>query len=297
MFHSSVLLKESIEALEIKPNGIYVDATFGGGGHSRAILKKLKNGRLFAFDQDTDALANTIDDDRLTLIHNNFRYLRNLLKLYKAVPVDGILADLGISSHQIDDPGRGFSTRFEGELDMRMNREKKISAKTILNSYTEEKLASLFRDFGELRNAGKIARRIVAARKEQPVGTTEGLKQVLAPVAERGKENKFYAQVFQAIRIEVNQETEALMEFLEQAKDVLGQGGRLVVISYHSLEDKLVKEYFRSGNFEGRLEKDFYGNPLVPFRVINRKPVMPGPEEIEKNNRARSARMRIAEKI
>ncbi len=261
MFHKSVLLDESIKALVIQPDGIYVDATYGGGGHSSAILKNLRRGKLYAFDQDEDAVKNKIDDDRLILIHNNFRYFRNLLKLYKTIPVDGILADLGISSHQIDQPERGFSTRFEGELDMRMNRDKKISAKEIVNQYPEEKLATLFHEFGDLRNSIKIARLIITARKEHPVNTTMELKTVLMPAAERGKENKFFAQVFQALRIEVNQELDALKEFLIQATDVLKQGGRLVVISYHSLEDKLVKNYFRSGNFEGTLKKDFYGNP------------------------------------
>jgi 16S rRNA (cytosine1402-N4)-methyltransferase len=296
MFHKSVLLDESIKSLVIKPDGIYVDATYGGAGHSLAILKELKGGKLFAFDQDEDALKNKIDDDRLILIHNNFRYLRNFLKLYKSIPVDGILADLGISSYQIDQPERGFSTRFEGELDMRMNRDKKTSAKEIVNHYPEEKLAALFREFGELRNSTKIARLIITARKAHPVDTTMELKVVLMPVAARGKENKFFAQVFQALRIEVNQELDALKEFLIQATDVLKQGGRLVVISYHSLEDKLVKNYFRTGNFEGILKKDFYGNPVVPLTVINRKPIVPDGKEVSMNVRARSARLRIAEK-
>jgi 16S rRNA (cytosine1402-N4)-methyltransferase len=297
MFHNSVLLKESIDALEIIPDGIYVDATFGGGGHSKEILKKLKNGKLFAFDQDEDALVNKIEDDRLVLIHNNFRYLRNFLKLYKTVPVDGILADLGISSYQIDHPERGFSTRFSGELDMRMNRDKKISAKDIVNKYPEEKLKAVFCEFGELRNAGKIAQLIVTTRKTSPINTTTELKEALIAAAERGKENKFFAQVFQALRIEVNQELDALREFLIQATDVLKEGGRLVVISYHSLEDKLVKDYFRSGNFEGIMEKDFYGNPIIPFSVINRKAIVPGEKEITQNSRARSARLRVAVKI
>jgi 16S rRNA (cytosine1402-N4)-methyltransferase len=296
MFHKSVLLKDSIKALAIQPGGIYVDATYGGGGHSKAILKELKGGKLFAFDQDEDALKNKIPDDRLILIHNNFRYLRNFLKLYKTVPVDGILADLGISSYQIDHPERGFSTRFEGELDMRMNRDKKVSAKEIVNQYPEEKLKIIFREYGGLRNATKIARLIVTARKIQPVNTTMELKEALYPATERGKENKFFAQVFQALRIEVNQELESLKEFLIQATDVLKQGGRLVVISYHSLEDKLVKDYFRSGNFKGNLQKDFFGNPIVPLSVINRKPIVPDEKEIGLNSRARSARLRIAEK-
>ena len=296
MFHKSVLLKESINALAIQPGGIYVDVTYGGGGHSKAILKELQGGKLFAFDQDEDALKNKIADDRLILIHNNFRYLRNFLKLYKTVPVDGILADLGISSYQIDHPERGFSTRFEGDLDMRMNRDKKVSAKEIVNQYPEEKLKIIFREYGGLRNATKIARLIVTARKIKPVNTTMELKEALNPAAERGKENKFFAQVFQALRIEVNQELECLKDFLIQATDVLKQGGRLVVISYHSLEDKLVKDYFRSGNFDGILKKDFFGNPIVPLSVINRKPIVPSGKEIGTNSRARSARLRIAEK-
>ncbi|MGA3014706.1 MAG: 16S rRNA (cytosine(1402)-N(4))-methyltransferase RsmH [Bacteroidales bacterium] len=297
MFHKSVLLEECIKSLVIKPDGIYVDATYGGGGHSKAILKELKFGKLFAFDQDQDALKNKIDDNRLVLIHNNFRYLRNFLKLYKSVPVDGILADLGVSSYQIDHPERGFSTRFEGELDMRMNQDKKITAKEIVNHYSEEKLSALFHDFGDLRNSIKIARLIIAARKVRQINTTQELKEVLKPATEKGKENKFFAQVFQALRIEVNQEIEVLKEFLVQANDVLKQGGRLVVISYHSLEDKIVKNYFRSGNFEGIPEKDFYGNLIVPFAVINRKPIVPNEKEILINGRARSARLRIAEKI
>jgi 16S rRNA (cytosine1402-N4)-methyltransferase len=297
MFHNSVLLGESVKALAIRPDGIYVDATYGGGGHSKAILNEMKGGKLFAFDQDEDALANKIEDDRLVMVHNNFRYLRNVLKLYKVVPVDGILADLGISSYQIDQPGRGFSTRFDGELDMRMNRNKKVSAKEIVNQYSEEKLTKIFRDYGELKNAFKIARLILAARKLSPVNTTMDLKEALIQATEKGKENKFYAQVFQALRIEVNQELESLKEFLIQATDVLKTGGRLVVISYHSLEDKIVKDYFRSGNFEGTVEKDFYGNPVVPLAVINRKSIVPSDEEIAMNSRARSARLRIAEKI
>jgi 16S rRNA (cytosine1402-N4)-methyltransferase len=296
MFHNSVLLEESIKALAIRPGGIYVDATYGGGGHSGAILKELEGGKLFAFDQDEDALKNKIEDDRLILIHNNFRYLRNILKLYKTVPVDGILADLGISSYQIDNPERGFSTRFGGELDMRMNKDKKTSAKDVVNQYAEEKLVQLFRNYADLRNATKIAKLIVTARKVNPINTTTELKEALNPAAERGKENKFYAQVFQALRIEVNQELESLKEFLIQATDVLKQRGRLVVISYHSLEDKLVKDYFRSGNFEGLLEKDFYGNPIVPLSIINRKAIVPGDDELVTNSRARSAHLRVAEK-
>lgn len=296
MYHRSVLLTESIEGLAIRPEGIYVDATFGGGGHAAAILGQLTSGRLFAFDQDEDALANKPDDPRLTLISNNFRYLRNFLKLYKAVPVDGILADLGISSHQIDQAERGFSTRFDAGLDMRMDRRKNRSAMEIVNKYPEEQLTRIFREYGEIRNALKAARLIAGSRKESPLKTTGELKTVLMSCAERGKENKFFAQVFQALRIEVNQELEALQDLLLQATDVLTPGGRLVVISYHSLEDKLVKNFFRAGNFEGTLHKDFYGNVQAPLKVITRKAVTPGEAETEENSRARSAKLRIAEK-
>ena len=297
MYHRSVLLTESIEGLAIRPGGIYVDATFGGGGHSEAILSRLEDGKLFAFDQDADALANKPDDPRITLVNNNFRYIRNFLKLYKAVPVDGILADLGISSHQIDQAERGFSTRFEAGLDMRMDRRKGLSAKEIVNTASEEQLTKIFREYGEIRNAQKAARLIAGKRKEQPVETTGELKAVLAPCTGRGKENKFFAQVFQALRIEVNQELEALREFLVQGTDLLRPGGRFVVISYHSLEDKLVKNYFRTGNFGGNVEKDFYGNVKAPLRMVIRKAVTPSEEENEMNSRARSAKLRIAEKI
>ncbi|HTX88786.1 MAG TPA: 16S rRNA (cytosine(1402)-N(4))-methyltransferase RsmH [Bacteroidales bacterium] len=297
MYHRSVLLKESIEALALKPGGIYVDATFGGGGHSREILKQLTGGRLYAFDQDREALRNTIDDPRITMINSNFRYLKNFLKLYKAVPVDGILADLGVSSHQFDEPGRGFSTRFEGALDMRMDDRVKLKAEDVLNRYEESRLAFLFREYADLRNAGRLARLIVTGRKQRPVATTEELKELLAPCTEKGKENKFFAQVFQALRIEVNQELPALKELLIQGTRILKKGGRIVIISYHSLEDRLVKDFFRSGNFTGQIEKDFYGNSLVPLKVITRKPVLPGEEEIKRNPRARSARLRAAEKL
>ena len=297
MFHKSVLLKESIEALSIRPDGIYVDATYGGGGHSGEILKHLKGGKLFAFDQDEDALRNLTQDQQITMIKSNFRYARNFLKLYKAVPVDGILADLGVSSHQIDDPARGFSTRYEGDLDMRMDQAKSLSAREIINQYQEGKLIEIFREYGELENAKKIARSIVSARKEKEISTTADLKAVLGSCSVKGHENKFYAQVFQAIRIETNQELEALKALLLQSVDLLKQGGRIVILSYHSLEDRLVKNFFRSGNFQGEIKKDFYGNPILPLRVINRKPIVAGEAEIAENPRARSVRLRIAEKI
>ena len=297
-FHESVLLKESIEALSIKPDGIIVDATFGGGGHSKEIVKRLgENGRLYAFDQDEDAVKNSLEDPRFIMINNNFRYLKNFLKLYKAIPVDGIIADLGISSHQIDTPERGFSTRYEGKLDMRMDRRITFSAKELVNKYEEERLKAVFTLFGEIRNASKLANIIVSERKVKEIETTGELKEIIKPCIIRGNENKYLAQVFQALRIEVNQELASFQEFLKQSNEVLRQGGRLVIISYHSLEDKLVKNFFRSGNFLGEMIKDFYGNPLVPLKAINRKPIVPTAAEISRNNRARSAKLRIAEKL
>jgi len=297
-FHESVLLNESIEALSIKPDGIIVDATFGGGGHSKEIVKRLgKQGRLYAFDQDEDAVKNSLEDPRFIMINNNFRYLKNFLKLYKAVPVDGIIADLGISSHQIDTPERGFSTRYEGKLDMRMDQRITFSAKELINKYEEERLTAVFTLFGEIRNASKLAKIIVSERREKEIKTTRELKAVIRPCIFRGNENKYLAQVFQALRIEVNQELVSLQEFLKQSNEVLRQGGKLVIISYHSLEDKLVKNFFRSGNFQGEMIKDFYGNPMVPLKVINRKPIVPTVDEISRNNRARSAKLRIAEKL
>jgi 16S rRNA (cytosine1402-N4)-methyltransferase len=297
MFHKSVLLKESIEALAIRPDGTYVDATYGGGGHSKEILKHLKGGKLFAFDQDATALQNAISDQQITMINSNFRYIRNFLKLYKAVPVDGILADLGVSSHQIDEPARGFSTRFDGELDMRMDQKKSLTAREIINHYPEEKLIELFRTYGELTNAKKIARLIVSARKDKEILTTSDLKVVLQNSFMKGHENKFFAQVFQSLRIETNQELDALKDLLTQSVDLLRQGGRIVILAYHSLEDRLVKDFFRSGNFNGEIQKDFFGNPIIPLRVINRKPIVASETEVTENRRARSVRLRIAEKI
>jgi 16S rRNA (cytosine1402-N4)-methyltransferase len=297
MFHKSVLLKESIEALAIRPEGTYVDATYGGGGHSKEILKHLKGGKLFAFDQDATALQNRIPDEQITMVNSNFRYIRNFLKLYKTVPVDGILADLGVSSHQIDDPGRGFSTRFEGVLDMRMDQKKSLTAKEIINQYHEEKLIEIFKNFGELTHAKKVARLIVSARKEKKIETTADLKNVLSNSFMKGHENKFFAQVFQSLRIETNQELDALRDLLVQSVDLLKQGGRIVILSYHSLEDRLVKDFFRSGNFNGEIQKDFFGNPIIPLRAINRRPIVASEKEINENRRARSVRLRIAEKL
>ena len=297
MFHQSVLLKQSVDGLAIKPDGIYVDATYGGGGHSAEILKKLTGGKLFAFDQDSEALENTISDPRITMIKSNFRYMRNFLKLYKAVPVDGILADLGISSHQIDDPGRGFSTRFDGELDMRMDQTKSLTAKQIINQYSEERLGEIFVEFADLAQGRKVAREIVTARHTRQISSTADLKKLLTTMTGRGRENKFFAQIFQALRIETNQELDALKELLKQSTGLLKQGGRIVILSYHSLEDRLVKDFFRSGNFTGEIHKDFYGNPLQDYKIITRKPIVATDQELSENSRARSVRLRIAEKI
>ncbi|HEX8517789.1 MAG TPA: 16S rRNA (cytosine(1402)-N(4))-methyltransferase RsmH [Bacteroidia bacterium] len=295
-YHNPVLLKECIEGLNINPAGIYVDVTFGGGGHSREILKHLTTGKLYAFDQDEDAQKNKIDDPRFVLIKQNFRYLKNFLKLYNALPVDGVLADLGVSSHQFDEADRGFSTRFEAKLDMRMDQNSKITAAEILNTYSEEDLKRIFRLYGEVDNAGYLASIIYHNRKEKEIVTVNDLKVMIAKCVKRGKENQYYAQVFQSLRIEVNRELEVLEELLTQSLDVLKPGGRLVVIAYHSLEDRLVKNFTRTGKLEGEVEKDFFGNQLTPFTQITRKPIVPGEAEIESNSRARSAKLRIAEK-
>lgn len=294
-YHDPVLAGQSIEGLNISPGGRYVDATFGGGGHSALILDKLGAGRLIAFDQDKDALGNLPGDDRVLFLNQNFRYLKNFLMLHGLIPVDGILADLGVSSHQFDQPLRGFSTRFDGPLDMRMNPESKLTALEIIMEYPTEKLANLFYLYGELSNSYKIANAIDKHRKTESIKTTGRLMEVLKFLAPRGKENKFFAQVFQSLRIEVNQELEALKELLQQSAQVLKPGGRLVVISYHSLEDRLVKHFMKAGNFSGEIEKDFFGNPLTPLFQVG-KVIMPGQAEMEINSRARSARLRIAEK-
>lgn len=296
MYHDPVLLKESIEGLQIKSDGIYVDVTYGGGGHSKEILKHLKEGSLIAFDQDQDALSNKVEDERLILINQNFRYMKNFLKLYKAFPVDGILADLGVSSHQFDVAERGFSVRFEGELDLRMNQRKSLTAAHVVNEYSTKDLRNIFFRYGELKNASKISQSIESYRSNTPINTTAQLKEALMSCAPRNMENKFFARVFQALRIEVNDEMEALNDFLSQTPEMLKPGGRLVVISYHSLEDRPVKNFMKSGNFEGIMHKDFYGNVESPFEVITRKPIIPAEEEINRNNRARSAKLRIAEK-
>lgn len=293
-----VLLHQSIEGLVANPQGTYVDVTFGGGGHSRAILEALgPQGRLLAFDRDADTLANTIADARFTLIHEDFRYMKNFLRLHGVSRVDGILADLGVSSHQFDEAGRGFSTRFDAELDLRMDRRQTLTAADIVNSASEEELRNILRNYGELANAHRMARAIVAARDESPILTTFGLKKVLENQVPRNQENKYYAMVFQALRIEVNGELEALKAMLGQAVELLSLGGRLAVISYHSLEDRLVKNIMKTGNFEGEVKKDFYGNLLSPLKPVTRKPIVPDADELMANPRSRSAKLRIAEKI
>jgi len=296
-YHNAVLLKETVEGLAIVPDGIYVDVTFGGGGHSREILSQLgPNGKLYAFDQDTDALANVIDDDRFTLINENFRYIKRFLKFHGVKQVDGVLADFGVSSHQFDVAERGFSTRFEAKLDMRMNQESTLSAYEVVNNYYEEDLKRVFYQYGELRQAPAVARVIVEAREYENIKTSEQLKSVLKRFLNHKKENKVLAQIYQAIRIEVNQEIEALKELLLQTPQILRVGGRLSFISYHSLEDRLVKRFIRNGLFEGEPERDMFGNFEVPLKKVGGL-IVPTVEEIKINNRARSAKLRIAEKL
>jgi 16S rRNA (cytosine1402-N4)-methyltransferase len=293
-YHNPVLLKETVDGLEIKPDGVYVDVTFGGGGHSKEILKRLGvNGRLFAFDQDQDALENTIDDNRFTLINENFRYVKRFLRFHGVKKVDGVLADFGVSSHQFDVAERGFSTRFEANLDMRMNQQNKLSAFHVVNEYDEEQLKNVFFQYGELRAAPAMARLIIEHRENEPIVTSEQLKSVLRKFLPPRHENKVLAQIYQAIRIEVNQEIEALKEFLLQTPEILKQGGRLSFISYHSLEDRLVKRFIRNGLFEGEPERDMFGNFEVPLKKVNGL-IVPTREEININSRARSAKLRIA---
>ena len=295
-YHNPVLLQASVGGLNIKPDGIYVDVTFGGGGHSKEILSKLgPKGKLFAFDQDEDALANTLIEERFTLINENFRFVKRFLRFYGVKSVDGILADLGVSSHQFDVPERGFSTRFDAGLDMRMSRKNDLNAYRVVNEYDDVNLKRVFLDYGELKNASALARTIVEAREHQPIKTTDELKEVLGKYLPERVKNKILAQIYQAIRIEVNQEMDVLKEFLEQSLEILNPGGRLSVISYHSLEDRLVKRFIKNGMFEGEPERDFFGNFSVPFKTIG-KLIVPNNEEIKMNNRARSAKLRIAEK-
>jgi 16S rRNA (cytosine1402-N4)-methyltransferase len=295
-YHNPVLLKETVDGLNIQPNGIYVDVTFGGGGHSKEILSRLgANGKLFAFDQDEDAWENAFPDDRFTLIQENFRYIKRFLRFHGVKQVDGILADLGVSSHQFDVPERGFSTRFDADLDMRMSKRNELDASKVINEYDEANLKRVFLDYGELKVAPALARTIVEARQRATINTTEELKIVLNKYLPEQFKNKILAQIYQAVRIEVNQEMEVLKEFLEQSLEILKPEGRLSVISYHSLEDRLVKRFMKNGLFEGEPERDFFGNFSVPFKNIG-KLIVPSEAEIKINNRARSAKLRIAEK-
>ncbi|GGA64066.1 ribosomal RNA small subunit methyltransferase H [Flavobacterium palustre] len=296
-YHNPVLLKETVDGLNIKPDGVYVDVTFGGGGHSKEILRRLgPDGKLFAFDQDEDALANALPDERFVLINENFRHIKRFLRFHGVRNVDGILGDLGVSSHQFDVPERGFSTRFDAGLDMRMSQKNDLNAYKVVNEYDDANLRRVFYDYGELKNAPALSRTIIEARVHRPIKTTDELKEVLAKYLPERVRNKVLAQIYQAIRIEVNQEMDVLKEFLEQSLEILNPGGRLSVISYHSLEDRLVKRFIKNGMFEGEPERDFFGNFSVPFKTIG-KLIVPDNEEIKVNNRARSAKLRIAEKI
>ena len=298
VYHIPALLKETIQGLDIKPDGIYVDVTFGGGGHSRAIVDELSTeGHLYGFDQDADARQNAIDDSRFTFVYSNFKFLCNFLRYYNVDGVDGILADLGVSFHHFDDPERGFSFRWEGPLDMRMNRNAARSAAWYVNNWSEEQLADAFYLYGELKNARRFATAIVKARNEAPIETVEALLAAVNPLINPKKEKKELAQVFQALRIVVNGEIEALSAFLQQSLKVLKPGGRLVIITYHSLEDRLVKNFMRAGNLEGKVEQDFYGRRMSPLKLLTSKPIVASEEEVERNPRARSAKLRIAEKI
>ena len=298
IYHTPALLHETIEGLNLQSDGIYVDVTFGGGGHSKEILNKIgPKGKLFGFDQDADAIQNIVDDKRFTFVRSNFKYMKNFMRFHGVEKVDGILADLGVSSHHFDEAGRGFSFRFDGALDMRMNTESKVTAASILNSYSEEDLANVFYLYGELHNSRKIARTIAQARAKEPIEKIFQFIEILKPYFGREKEKKDMARVFQALRIEVNQEMEVLRELLEQSLEILKPGGRIAILTYHSLEDRLVKNYFKSGNFEGKLEKDFYGNIIAPLKPVNNKVITATNEEVERNPRARSAKLRIAEII
>lgn len=297
-YHSPVLLTESVEGLSINPEGTYVDVTFGGGGHSRKIMEHLgENGRLYAFDQDSDALANRIDESRFTLIHENFKHLKSFLRLEGVRKIDGLLADLGVSSHQFDEGGRGFSIRFDATLDLRMDQRQKRTARDVINGESESRLKEILSLYGEVPNAGRMANAIVTARNQKAIETTFDLCRAVEKHIPRNQENKFLAMLFQALRIEVNDEMEALEMMLKQAVEILNPGGRLVVISYHSLEDRMVKNLIKAGNIEGKIEKDFYGNIITNLRAITRKPITPSAEELQENNRSRSAKLRIAEKI
>lgn len=297
MYHNPVLLHPSVDGLITSSCGTYVDVTFGGGGHSQQILRQIdKKGRLLAFDQDPDSAKNVPDDPRFQFINQNFKYLKKFLQYYEAYPVDGILADLGVSSYQFDTPQRGFSHRFDALLDMRINNAKGVSAHQVINEYSPQKLSDIFYQYGELPDARQIAAQIDKCRAEKTITTTTDLVNVVTPLLPRGKENKVLSKIFQALRIEVNTEMEVLRLFLEQTVEALKPGGRLVIISYHSLEDRMVKNFLKSGNFTGTVEKDFFGNPLSPFSLVSRKAIVPEEQEIESNPRSRSAKLRIAEK-
>ncbi len=297
MYHNPVMLHESVDGLAIKPNGTYVDVTFGGGGHSKEILSRLVDGKLLAFDQDEEAESNRLENPNLIFVAANFRYLKKYLRLNKTTAIDGLLADLGVSSHQFDSAARGFSIRFNADLDMRMDKSSSLTAAIILNTYTEEDLHRIFGMYGEVQNAKSLAREIVSARISNPIENIDQLKEILIPLAKRGKQNQYMAQVFQALRIEVNDELGALAELLLQSAEVISPGGRLAVISYHSLEDRMVKNFINKGKFRGEVEKDFFGNEIKPFAAVNRKAIIPTDAEIELNNRSRSAKLRIAVKL
>jgi 16S rRNA (cytosine1402-N4)-methyltransferase len=297
-YHDPVLLKASVDGLNLKGDDVVVDVTFGGGGHSREIIKRLSDkGKLYGFDQDEDAVKNNLEDERFVLVRHNFRYLKNYLKMYNAIPVDAVLADLGVSSHQFDEGERGFSIRFDGPLDMRMNVNAKLTAKQVVNEYDEENLLRIFRAYGEIKNAWKLVQEIIKARTLAEINTTQELCDVAQACVPGKMRNKYLAQVFQALRIEVNDEMGALRSLLEQCYEVIKPGGRLVVITYHSLEDRMVKNFIKNGKIDGELEKDFYGNPLLKFKAVNRKPIVATAEELQENNRARSAKLRIAERL
>lgn len=297
-YHEPVLLQECIAALDIKPNGIYADATFGGGGHTKEILKQLKNGKVIGFDQDADAAVNAVADKRFTLVRDNFRHMLAQLEQLQCLPLDGLLADLGISSHQINEPARGFSTRFEAALDMRMNQSTTLTAAQVINTYSEKELTNIFSMYGEIRNSKTLASAIVNARKKNAIQTIDELKSAIAGCVAKDKQHQYHAQLFQALRIEVNDELGALRELLQQCPQLIRKGGRLVVISYHSLEDRLVKNFIASGNIEGEVMKDLFGNALnVSFQSLTRKPITPTAEELKINPRSRSAKLRIAQRL
>ena len=296
MYHVPVLLHESVEGLNINPKGIYIDATFGGGGHSTAILKQLDGGHLFGFDQDDDARKNALQSEQFTFVYHNFAYVKNFMQYYGVTQVDGILADLGVSSHHFDEAERGFSFRFEGPLDMRMDRSVKKSAANVVNEYDEQSLINLFKNYGEIANARRLAQEIIARRKEHPIQTTSDLKQIGTKFCNPQTESKYLSQIFQALRIEVNHEMQALKDFLQGGLGILRPGGRFVVITYHSLEDRMVKNFFKTGNIEGDVDQDFFGNVKTPFTLISKKVIVPSAEELQRNNRARSAKLRIVEK-